>query len=54
MAHEIWELDGPMYVRKPAWHGLGTVVSEAPDSAKALELASLDWQVDLEILLSIL
>ena len=37
-----------MLVRNPAWHGLGTVVSEAPDSAAALELASLDWTVELE------
>ena len=26
-------------------HGLGTIVSEAPDSQKALELAGLDWNV---------
>ena len=52
MAHEIWELDRPMYSRKPAWHGLGTVVSEAPTSADALRLAALDWEVELEAIRS--
>ena len=32
-------------VREKPWHGLGTIVSEAPDSQKALELAGLDWNV---------
>ena len=32
-------------VREKPWHGLGTVVSEAPDSQSALELAGLDWNV---------
>ncbi len=32
-------------VRKKPWHGLGTVVSYAPDSESALELAGLDWKV---------
>lgn len=27
------------------WHGLGTVVSEAPTSAEALKIAGLDWSV---------
>lgn len=31
--------------REKPWHGLGTMVAEAPTSAKALELAGLDWQV---------
>ncbi len=34
-----------MYNKVPAWHGLGTVVSEAPTSADALHLAGLDWNV---------
>ena len=34
-----------MYVREKPWHGLGTMVEEAPTSAKALELAGLDWEV---------
>ncbi len=32
-------------VREKPWHGLGTVVTEAPDSASALGLAGLDWSV---------
>ena len=35
-----------MYVREKPWHGLGTMVAEAPTSAKALELAGLDWEVE--------
>ena len=33
-------------VREKPWHGLGTVVAEAPTSAEALELAGLDWRVE--------
>lgn len=33
-------------VREKPWHGLGTIVSEAPTSADALELAGLNWRVD--------
>lgn len=32
-------------VREKPWHGLGTIVSEAPTSADALRLAGLDWRV---------
>lgn len=32
-------------VREKPWHGLGTVVSDAPTSAEALRLAGLDWKV---------
>ena len=32
-------------VREKPWHGLGTVVAEAPTSADALRLAGLDWLV---------
>lgn len=31
--------------REKPWHGLGTVVEEAPASAEALRLAGLDWNV---------
>lgn len=31
-----------MYVREKPWHGLGTMVEEAPTSADALRLAGLD------------
>ena len=32
-------------VREKPWHGLGTIVMEAPTSADALRLAGLDWNV---------
>ena len=33
------------YVREKPWHGLGTMVAEAPASADALIWAGLDWEV---------
>lgn len=33
------------YTREKPWHGLGTRVSEAPESKEALHLAGLDWNV---------
>ncbi len=33
------------YHRERPWHGLGTMVMEAPDSREALRLAGLNWQV---------
>lgn len=32
-------------VREKPWHGLGTIVAEAPDSGEALRVAGLDWDV---------
>lgn len=32
-------------VREIPWHGLGTVVEDAPSSEDALKLAGLDWEV---------
>ena len=32
-------------VREKPWHGLGTIVMEAPTSSDALRLAGLDWNV---------
>lgn len=32
-------------VREKPWHGLGTIVAEAPDSQTALEISGLDWNV---------
>lgn len=32
-------------VREKPWHGLGTIVMEAPTSADALRIAGLDWDV---------
>ncbi|MGL5436941.1 MAG: DUF932 domain-containing protein [Lachnospiraceae bacterium] len=33
------------YTREKPWHGLGTMVEQAPTSEDALFLAGLDWQV---------
>ena len=33
------------YTRKEPWHGLGTMVAEAPNSKDALRLAGLNWKV---------
>lgn len=33
------------YTREKPWHGLGTMVMEAPTSEEALNLAGLDWNV---------
>lgn len=51
MAHEIdftTQAQGSaMFAYQPAWHGFGTVVSEAQTSTDALRIAGLDWDVRL-------
>lgn len=39
------EVESMFYTRQKPWHGLGTMVQEAPASAEALILAGLDWNV---------
>lgn len=39
MAHEIWENDNFLTVRKPAWHGLGMVLDDYPTRVEAQQLA---------------
>ena len=46
MAHEITTTDSLVLTRKPAWHGLGVVVEQAPTPLEALELAGLGWPVE--------
>lgn len=41
------------YTREKPWHGLGTMVMEAPTSRDALELAGLNWQVIQKELLTL-
>lgn len=43
MSHQF---ESGFFLREPAWHKLGVVVQEAPNSAQALELAGLDWMVE--------
>lgn len=47
MSHEIMNSDGLVLVGIPAWHGLGTVVKDAPTAREALKIAKLDWRLDL-------
>lgn len=55
MAHELSISNGKaeaFYSLQPAWHGLGTVLDYAPSSEVAIEAAHLDWEVDLQPLLT--
>ena len=45
MAHEITETDGLVLHKTRAWHGLGTVVEDAPTPTEALDLAGINWKV---------
>lgn len=38
-------VESMFYVREKPWHGLGTMVAEAPDSTAALRLAELNRNV---------
>lgn len=46
MAHMIMENDTLFSVRQVPWHGIGTIVEEAPTSGDALRIAGLDWNVE--------
>ena len=43
--HGITETDGVVFHKQKAWHGLGTIVEEAPTTDEALQLAGMDWLV---------
>jgi len=46
MPHELTKTDNMFSAsRVTPWHGLGTVVEDAVDSATAIQLAGLDWKV---------
>ena len=45
MSHELTNNDNLVLAGKGAWHGLGTVVEEAPTVYGALRIAGLDWKV---------
>jgi len=47
MSHEMYENDHALYVGKPAWHGLGTVIENAPTTMDAMRLAKMDFGVEL-------
>lgn len=43
MAHLM---ESSFYVRTPAWHGLGNVLAEAPNTDEAYVASGLDWKVE--------
>ena len=46
MAHGLFEYDWMLSAKERPWHGIGTVVEEAPTSENAIRIARLDWTVD--------
>ena len=42
------EIETMFYTREKPWHGIGTMVRQAPTSEEALRLAGLDWTVRQE------
>lgn len=46
MASLITSTDGLVLTGKPAWHGLGTVVQNAPNAFGVLDIAKLGWRVE--------
>ena len=49
MPHELTKTDSMFSAsRVTPWHGLGTVVEDAVDSATAIQLAGLGWKVTYE------
>ena len=45
MDYQKTSTDSLFVTRKPAWHGLGTAIENAPTSADALHISGLDCQV---------
>jgi len=45
MAHEITATDGVVLHKRAAWHGMGTIVQDAPTPTEALNIAGLGWRV---------
>lgn len=41
----VANIETMMSVRQVQWHGIGTIVEEAPTAADAIKLAGLDWLV---------
>lgn len=45
MSYGLLNYDWMMSVGEKPWHGIGTVVEEAPTSEEAIRIAKLDWTV---------
>lgn len=43
--HEITNVDGAVFHKEPAWHGLGYTVDNSMEPNEAMRLAGLDWTV---------
>lgn len=48
MGHGFENGDTMFSVKERPWHGLGTIVNEAPSTEEAIKLAGLDWEVGRE------
>lgn len=48
MSAGLLNYDWMMSVKERPWHGIGTVVNDAPTSDEAIRIAKLDWQVSQE------
>ena len=46
MSAGLLEYDWMMSAKERPWHGIGTVVEEAPTSEDAIKIAKLDWTVN--------
>jgi len=46
MSAGLMEYDWMLSAKERPWHGIGTVVEEAPTSEDAIRIARLDWTVD--------
>lgn len=46
MAHGLYENDWMLSTKQRPWHGIGTVVEDAPTSEDAIRIAKLNWTVE--------
>ena len=46
MAHGLMNYDWMLSTKVRPWHGIGTVVQDAPSSEEAIKIAKLDWTVE--------
>lgn len=45
MSHGLMNYDWMLSTKERPWHGIGTVVQDAPTSDEAIKIAKLDWEV---------
>ena len=44
MSAGLMDYDWMLSVKERPWHGIGTVVEDAPTSDEAIKMAKLDWK----------